>query len=64
MQIRNDAVIGKLLYTGATIRHCYVFMLKRQRRLLERANREVKQSKGEQEELSSDILSIKQIDPF
>ena len=64
VQIRNDAVIGKLLYTGATIRYCYVFMLKRQRRLLERANREVKQSKGEQEELSSDILSIKQIDPF
>ena len=64
VQIRSEAVIGKLLYTGATIRHCHVFMLKRQRRLLERANREVKQSKGEQEELSSDILSIKQIDPF
>ena len=57
-------MIGKLLYTGATIRHCHIFMLKRQTRLLERANREVKQSKVEQEELSSDILSIKQIDPF
>ena len=63
MQIRNEAVIGKLLYTGATIRHCHVFMLKRQKLLLEIVRKQLNKTKLSEEQ-TNEILTIRQIDPF
>ena len=63
MQIRNEAVIGKLLYTGATIRHCHVFMLKRQKLLLESVRKQLNKTKLSEEQ-TNEILTIRQIDPF
>ena len=63
LQIRNDAVIGKLLYTGATIRHCHMFMLKRQKLILETVRKLLKKTKLTEEQ-SSEILTLRQIDPF
>ena len=63
LQIRNEAVIGKLLYTGATIRHCHVFMLKRQKLLLESVRKQLNKTKLSEEQ-TNEILTIRQIDPF
>ena len=63
MQIRNEAVIGKLLYTGATIRHCHIFMLKRQKFLLESVRKQLNKTKLSEEQ-TNEILTIRQIDPF
>ena len=63
MQIRNEAVIGKLLYTGATIRHCHIFMLKRQKILLESVRKQLNKTKLSEEQ-TNEILTIRQIDPF
>ena len=63
MQIRNEAVIGKLLYTGATIRHCHIFMLKRQKLLLESVRKQLNKTKLSEEQ-TNEILTIRQIDPF
>ena len=46
-QIRNEAVIGRLLYTGATVRHCHMFMLNRQRRILEKYTASLEEAKSE-----------------
>jgi len=61
-KIRKETVIGKLLYTGATIRHCHIFMLRRQKLLLDKARTHFKEKKSN--ELENDIMTIKQIDPF
>jgi len=61
-KIRKETVIGKLLYTGATIRHCHIFMLRRQKLLLDKARTYFKEKKSN--ELENDIMTIKQIDPF
>ena len=63
LQIRNEAVIGKLLYTGATIRHCHIFMLKRQKLLLESVRKQLNKTKLSEEQ-TNEILTIRQIDPF
>ena len=63
LQIRNEAVIGKLLYTGATIRHCHMFMLKRQKLILETVRKLLKKTKLTEEQ-SSEILTLRHIDPF
>ena len=63
MQIRNEAVIGKLLYTGATIRHCHIFMLKRQKLLLESVRKQLNKTELSEEQ-TNEILTIRQIDPF
>ena len=63
MQIRNEAVTGKLLYTGATIRHCHMFMLKRQKLILETVRKLLKKTKLTEEQ-SSEILTLRHIDPF
>ena len=56
-------MIGKLLYTGATIRHCQIFMLRRQKLLLDKARKHFKEKKNN-ENLQNDIMTLKQIDPF
>ena len=56
-------MIGKLLYTGATIRHCHVFMLKRQKLLLESVRKQLNKTKLSEEQ-TNEILTIRQIDPF
>ena len=63
LQIRNEAVIGKLLYTGATIRHCHMFMLKRQKLILENVRKRLKETKLTEEQ-SNEILTLRPIDPF
>lgn len=63
LQIRNEAVIGKLLYTGATIRHCHMFMLKRQKLILESVRKRLKNTKLTEEQ-SNEILTLRPIDPF
>ena len=60
-KIRNDSVAGKLLYTGATIRHCHKFMLKRQKLLLEKAKVIIKKKK---EETLAEIMTLNNIDPL
>ena len=60
-QIRNEAVIGRLLYTGATVRHCHMFMLNRQRRILEMYTASLEEDMSEQ--LSESIMNIRKIEP-
>ena len=60
-KIKNDSVVGKLLYTGATIRHCHKFMLKRQQVLLEKAKVMITKNK---EEILAEIMTINNIDPL
>ena len=63
LQIRHEAVIGKLLYTGATIRHCHMFMLKRQKLILDNVRKRLKKTKLTEEQ-SNEILTLRHIDPF
>lgn len=60
-KIRKEAVIGRLLYTGATIRHCHKFMVRRQTRILEKYKARLQGSKTE--EISASIMNINDIDP-
>ena len=60
-KIRNDAVVGKLLYTGATIRHCHKYMLNRQKKLLEKAKVIIKKNN---EDTLNEIMTINNIDPL
>jgi len=58
--IRKEAVVGRLLYTGATVRHCHMFMVKRQTAQLEAARAEL----GPREGLEQRVMEIHQIDAF
>ena len=53
--------MARLLYTGATVRHCQIAMLKRQKKLLEIARKELK---GGGEELEQRVLELAVIDTF
>jgi len=61
-KIRKENVVGRLLYTGATIKHCHMYMVKRQTRHLELANKWLK-NKVDQDKLAEKIMEIRQIDP-
>ena len=63
-KIRNDGVVGRLLYTGATIKHCHIFMVKRQKIQLEKAKNFFRKKKEDQEKMSDTILHLRQIDPL
>ena len=54
-------MIGRLLYTGATIRHCHKFMVRRQTRILEKYKARLQGNKTE--EISASIMNINDIDP-
>jgi len=62
-KIRNEGVVGQLLYTGATIKHCQLFMVRRQTRQLEMAKNWMAKKKVNQEQLKENIMEIRQIDP-
>lgn len=64
-KIRSEGVVGQLLYTGATIKHCQMFMVKRQTRQLEMASKwlDNKKINQDQEKLKENIMNIRQIDP-
>merc|ERR1711953_751661 len=55
-KVRKDSVIARLLYTGATIRHCHLFMVKRQKKLLESLKSAPK------EDMEEKILDLQRID--
>ena len=55
--------MGQLLYTGATIKHCQLFMVRRQTRQLEMAKNWMAKKKVNQEQLKENIMEIRQIDP-
>ena len=71
-KVRKDSVIARLLYTGATIRlvenhiqtetsfwrHCHLFMVKRQKKLLESLKGVPK------EDMEEKILDLQRIDAF
>merc|ERR1719394_22399 len=57
-KVRKDSVIARLLYTGATIRHCHLFMVKRQKKLLESLKCVPK------EDVEEKILDLQRIDAF
>ena len=57
-------MVGKLLYTGATIRHCHAFMIKRQKLFLQQAKAVIKKRKLDEAKITEDIMTINQIDPF
>jgi len=57
-KVRKDSVIARLLYTGATIRHCHLFMVKRQKKLLESLKSVPK------EDMEEKILDLQRIDAF
>jgi len=64
-KIRSEGVVGQLLYTGATIKHCQIFMVRRQTRQLEMAKKWLdKKNTINQEKLKDDIMDIRQIDPY
>ena len=52
-----------MLYTGATIKHCQLFMVRRQTRKLEMAKNWLTKKKMEQKEMANNIMEIRQIDP-
>ena len=52
-----------MLYTGATIRHCHIFMLRRQKTILEKVKTVIKKRKLDEEKVTSDIMHLNQIDP-
>jgi len=56
--------VGRLLYTGATIKHCHIYMVKRQTRQLELANKWLRNNKVDQEKMAEKIMELRQIDPF
>jgi len=63
--IRNEGIVSRLLYTGATVRHCHMFMVKRQTRQLELAKAGLKEGKKQNEkELENKILALEQIDSY
>eukprot|EP00092_Neocalanus_flemingeri_P018139 GFUD01019631.1.p1 GENE.GFUD01019631.1~~GFUD01019631.1.p1 ORF type:complete len:158 (-),score=52.11 GFUD01019631.1:108-581(-) len=62
-KIRAEGVVGQLLYTGATIKHCQLFMVRRQTRQLEMAKKWLANKKMDQEKLKENIMDIRQIDP-
>ena len=71
-EVRKDSVIARLLYTGATIRlvenhiqtqtsfcrHCHLFMVKRQKKILESLKSVPK------EDMEEKILDLQRIDAF
>ena len=71
-KVRKDSVIARLLYTGATIRlvenhiqtqtscwrHCHLFMVKRQKKILESLKSVPK------EDMEEKILDLQRIDAF
>merc|ERR1712059_222293 len=59
-EIRKEVVVGRLLYTGATIRHCHLYMVKRQKHQLELANQVLRGAN--QEQMEQRIMDIRQID--
>jgi len=61
-EIRKEAVVGKLLYTGATIRHCNIFMVNLQTNQLKLAKQKLKGKQGQ--ELEEKMMEIRQIAPF
>jgi len=62
-KIRNESVVGQLLYTGATIKHCQMFMVRRQTRQLEMAKKWLTKKKMDNQQLAESIMEIRQIDP-
>lgn len=63
-KIRSEAVVGQLLYTGATIKHCQMFMTKRQSLQVTMAKKWLAdKQKFDKEKLEEKIMDIRQIDP-
>jgi len=58
-----QSVVGQLLYTGATIKHCQMFMVRRQTRQLEMAKKWLTKKKMDTQQLAESIMEIRQIDP-
>jgi len=60
-KVRKDAIIARLLYTGATIRHCHLFMVNRQRKFLEKARIALKE---DGQHLEEKVMELQKIDAF
>jgi len=59
--IKDESVVLKLLYTGATMRHSYIFLQKRQKKLYAKIVKALEtQGKYDKKELEETVLSVKQ----
>lgn len=58
-KINDESVVCRLLYTGATIRHCMKILGKQQKKTLNKAVKHLKNQGRSKEELEQTILDIK-----
>ena len=65
--VRKEPVVCRLLYTGATVRHCHMFMVKRQTAVLKAVKSGLVAGgsrQAEEDRLEERLMAIKQIDAF